>query len=145
MRQRKIRVRKYSDSNRPHLKFVVNYRETGKRKRAFFEKKQQANSFVSFKNAELNRNGIAHAEFPERPRIMAQNAVERLKPFGRTISDAVDHYLAHLKASEKSCTATQLVEELRKAKKADGVSERHLRDIRCRLNGTAGAAEFSAC
>jgi hypothetical protein len=35
MRQRKIKVRKYSDGNRPHLKFVVNYREAGKRKRSF--------------------------------------------------------------------------------------------------------------
>ena len=66
---------------------------------------------------------------------MAQNAVAALKPFeGRTITDAVQHYVAYLKASEKSCKATQLVEELLKAKKADGVSERHLRDIRCRLS-----------
>jgi integrase len=64
---------------------------------------------------------------------MAQNAVERLKPFGRTITDAVEHYVAHLKASEKSCTAVQLVKELLAAKKAAGVGERHLRDIRIRL------------
>jgi integrase len=133
MRQRKIRVRKYSDSNRPHLKFVVNYRESGKRKRSFFETKEQAESFVAFKNAELKRNGVEHAEFPTALRVMAQNAVEQLKPFGRTITDAVSYYVAHLQASEKSCTAAQLVEELLKAKKADGVSERHLRDIRSRL------------
>ena len=90
MRRRKIRIRKYSDSNRPHLKFVVNHREGGKRKRTFFETKDQAESFAAFKNAELRRSGIAHAEFPTALRIMAQNAVEKLKPFGRTISDAVD-------------------------------------------------------
>jgi integrase len=134
MRQRKIRVRKYSGSNRPHLKFVVNYRESEKRKRSFFETKQQAESFVAFKNAERQRNGIEHSEFPTAIRVMAQNAVEKLKPFGRTIMDAVDHYVAHLKASERSCTAKQLVKELLAAKKADGVGERHLRDIRCRLN-----------
>jgi hypothetical protein len=133
VRQRKIRVRRYSDSNRPHLKYVVNYREAGKRKRTFFETKEQAESFVAFKNAELKRNGLEHAEFPTALRVMAQNAVEKLKPFGRTITHAVDHYVAHLKASEKSCTAAELVKELLKAKKADGVSRRHLNDIRIRL------------
>ena len=133
MRQRKIKLRKYSDSNRPHLKFVVNYREAGKRKRTFFETKDQASSFAAFKNDELKRNGIAHAEFPEKLRHMAQEAVEQLKPFGKSIRDAVTHYVAYLKANEKSCTATQLVSELLKAKEADGVSEWHLRDIRSRL------------
>lgn len=133
MRPRKIKVRKYSDSNRPHLKFVVNYREAGNRKRTFFETEAQAKSFAAFKNAELQRNGAEHAEFPTALRVMAQNAVEKLKPFGRTITDAVEHYVAHLKASEKSCPAEQLVEELLKAKEADGVGERHLRDIRIRL------------
>jgi len=134
MRQRKIRVRKYSDSNRPHLKFVVNYREAGKRKRSFFESKEQANSFAAFKNAELRRNGVEHAEFPTALRVMAQEAAAQLQPFRKTITDAVRHYVGYLKANERSCTATQLVGELLSAKKADGVSERHLRDIRSRLS-----------
>jgi len=137
MAQRKIKVRKYSDSNRPHLKFVVNYREAGKRKRTFFETKEQAASVAAFKNAELKHNGIEHSEFPTSIRVMAQNAVEQLKPFGKTIADAVQHYVAYLKANERSCTAVQLVKELLAAKKADGVSERHLRDIRYRLGAFA--------
>jgi integrase len=137
MRSRKIRVRRYSDSNRSHLKFVVNFRESGKRKRSFFEAEAQAKSFAAFKNAELARNGAEGAEFPTSLRVMAQNAVEQLKPFGKTITDAVQHYVAHLKASERSCTATQLVDELLKAKEADGVSAYHLRDMRYRLGAFA--------
>ena len=133
MRQ-KIRTRKYSDSNRPHLKFVVNYREAGKRKRTFFETKEAANSFVAFKNAELKQNGIEHAEFPTAIRVMAQNAVELLQPFGKTIMDAAQYYAAHLKASAKSCSAVQLVKELVAAKEHDGASARHLSDLRSRLN-----------
>ena len=64
MARYEIKVRKYSDSNRPHLKYVVNYREEGKRKRSFFETKDQADSFVAFKNAEFKRNGIATAFRP---------------------------------------------------------------------------------
>jgi len=140
MRQ-KIKARKYSDSNRPHLKFVVNYREAGKRKRTFFETKEAANSFVAFKNAELKRNGIEHAEFPTAVRVMAQNAVELLKPFGKTIMDAAQYYAAHLKASAKSCTAVQLAKELVTAKEHDGASARHVSDLRSRLN--IFAAQFN--
>lgn len=135
MRQRKIKVRKYRDSNRPHLKFVVNYREAGQRKRAFFEKKEEAESFAQSRNIELRNAGREGAEFPTWLRVTAQNAVERLKPFqGATIEDAIDHYLAHLRASAKSCTAVQLVKELIAAKEKDGASERHLSDLRSRLN-----------
>src|SRR5262249_42129242 len=125
MRQ-KIRTRKYSDSNRPHLKFVVNYREAGKRKRTFFETKEAASSFVAFKNAELKHNGVEHAEFPTAIRVMAQNAVELLKPFGKTIMDAAQYYAAHLKASAKSCSAVELVKQLVTAKEHDGASARHV-------------------
>src|SRR5262245_2549114 len=124
MRQRKIRVRKYSDSNRLHLKFVVNYREAGKRKRTFFDKEGAAKSFAAFKNAELARNGAEGAEFPTSLRVMAQNAVELLKPFGKTIMDAAQYYAAHLKASERSCTVKQLLAELLDAKESKGVSRR---------------------
>src|SRR6516164_5568269 len=93
VRRPKIRVREYSDSNRPHLRFVVNYREAGKRKRSFFETKAAADSFAAFKNAELQRNGVEHSEFPTALRVVAQNAVEQLKPFGKTIADAVQHYV----------------------------------------------------
>jgi hypothetical protein len=134
LRPRKIRVRRYRDGNRPHLKFIVNYREAGKRKRSFFETKDAADSFAAFKNAELKRNGVEGAEFPTALRVMAQNAVEQLKPFGKTITDAVQYYVAHLKASAKSCTAAQLVKELVATKESDGASVRHLSDLRSRLN-----------
>ena len=34
---RQIKARSYSDSNRPQLKWVVNSREDGRRKRMFFQ------------------------------------------------------------------------------------------------------------
>jgi integrase len=120
---------------------VVNYREAGKRKRTFFETQKAANSFIAFKNAELKRNGIEHAEFPTAIRVMAQNAVALLKPFGKTIMDAAQHYAAHLQASAKSCSAVELVKELVAAKEHDGASVRHVSDLRSRLN--IFAAQFN--
>src|SRR5205814_347910 len=57
-----------------------------------------------------------------------------LSEFGKTIKDATNFFIAHLKASEKSCTALELVKELVAAKKADGASRRHVDDLDSRLN-----------
>jgi integrase len=133
MRPRKITVCRYSDTNRPHLKFVVNYREEKKRKRTFFETKEEAADFARIKNAELKRNGIEGAEFPTSLRVMAHDCAERLHKFGKTISDATTFFLAHLEASKKSCTAHELVNKLIAAKTADGASKRYIQDLTSRL------------
>jgi integrase len=133
MRQRKIRVRKYSDSNRPHFKFVVNYREAGKRKRRFFEAKDPANAFAAFKNAELRKYGVEGAELSSRLRGEAAECVERLSAYGKTLTDATNFLVAHLKASERSITAAALVDQIIAAKKADGMSVRYIQDLRSRL------------
>jgi integrase len=133
-RRRKIKVRPYRDPNRPNLKFVVGYREAGRRRRGFFETREQAESFAAFKNAELRQNGVEHAEFPAFLRVMAQEAVEQLRPFNKTIRDAAQHYVAYLNATAKSCSAEQLVEEMLKAKQADGLSKRHVDDLESRLS-----------
>jgi integrase len=133
IRTRKVRVRRYTDSNRPHLKFVVNYREAGKRKRSFFETKGQAESFAAFKNAELRKYGIAGSEFSSRLREEARECVERLSAFGKTLTDATNFLVAHLKASKSSVSASELVPQLIAAKKADGMSKRYIQDLRSRL------------
>jgi integrase len=71
--------------------------------------------------------------------VMAQSASQRLEPFGRTITDAVDHFLAHLKATEKSITVAEFVPQLLAAKEADGMSRRYIRDMRQKLSRFAGA------
>jgi integrase len=72
-------------------------------------------------------------------RVAAKNAMEVLSPFGKTIGDAVQHYLAYLKASERSITAGELVTEIIAAKRADGMSNRYVQDLRSRLSRFAGA------
>src|SRR4029453_6119912 len=136
MRRRKFTVRAY---RHPRLKFVVNHRENGKRKRSFFEMHDQANAFCSFKNAELKRYGIEGSEFSARLREMAQECAERLVPYGRTLADATDFFVAYLKASECSITAAALVPQYIAAKKADGASKRYVDDLRSRLNTFAEA------
>jgi integrase len=52
----------------------------------------------------------------------------------RGFGTSMDHYVAYLKAGERSCSAEQLVKEMLKAKEADGVGKRHLRDLESRLS-----------
>ena len=131
MRKRKITVRPYKH---PRLKFVVGFREAGKRKRSFFETRAQANAFAAFKNAELRKYGVEGAEFSSRLREMARECAETLSAYGKTIADATKFFVDHLKASERSITAAALVDELVAAKKADEASQRHVDDLRSRLN-----------
>ena len=100
-----IKVRQYRSKDRPHLKFVVPYREDGKRKRLYFETKESAKAFADQRNIDLINQGRAHSEFPATLRIMAQECNDLLHQHGKTIRDATDFLIAHLKASEKSCTA----------------------------------------
>jgi integrase len=127
-------VRKYRDKNRPHLRFVVNWREEGKRKRQFFATKEEANTVAEQINTERENKGREGAEFPSALREMARECADMLSKFQRTIRDATDFYLQHLVASQKSCAAVELVQQLVIAKKKDGASQRHLDDIRSRLS-----------
>lgn len=134
----KIKVKDYHNKQRPHLKFEISYREIDtdgvvRRARKFFRTKEEATRSARKKNREKDKSGTEGAEFPTELRVMAQNGAGRLKPFKKTIDDAVDHYVAYLEASEKSCTVTALVDELITAKKADGASLRHLQDLKSRL------------
>ena len=115
-------------------KWFVEGRENGKRSRKFFKTKAEAKTYADLKNNELLNRGIEHAEFPTALRVMAQECADALQTCGKTIKDATDFFLAHLKASEKSCTAIHLVKELVAAKEKDGASVRHVNDLRVRLN-----------
>lgn len=136
---RKHKVCPYRDSRRPHLKYVVNFREEGKRSRSFFETKKEADTFAEQKNIELLNGGIEAAQFPSALRVMAREAATTLAPFGKNISDAVKFYLPHLQAMNRTCIFPVLTDELLIAKKKDGASLRYLGDLRSRLGQFAAS------
>ncbi|MFL6513638.1 MAG: hypothetical protein ACJ8M1_01295, partial [Chthoniobacterales bacterium] len=78
----RIKTKVYSDKNRPHLRFVVNFhcREDGQRKRMrkFFETRTDADEFAKQKNTALKNMGTDGAEFSPNLRVMAQECAERL-------------------------------------------------------------------
>jgi integrase len=116
---RTSKVRPYRNKKKPHLKFVVNFKRNGKRARSFFESKKVAQTFAQLKN---NERVIGETE-----------GAKQLAAFGKTVADAIEFYLPHLQANNRTCTFRELVAELLPAKEADGASPRYLQDLRSRL------------
>src|SRR5262249_30565676 len=116
---RTSKVRSYHNKERPHLKFVVNYKRNGKRARAFFPNRQTAQTFAQLKNNE---------------RVIGEtDGAKALARFGKTLADAIGFYLSHLEANVRTCTFSELLAQLLPAKAADGGSVRYLKDLRYRL------------
>jgi integrase len=104
------------------------------RERQYFKEKVEAQTFLKQKLAEQANYGIQGMAFNLGQRAEYLECAEKLAPFKATIRDAVNFYLPHLEATNRSCTANQLVDEIIAAKKADGASHRYIKDLRSRLN-----------
>jgi len=114
-------------------KHFVESRINGKRERLSFDTKAQAKAYADARNVEILNEEIQHATFSAAQRILAQECADKLAPFGKTLRDATDFLLEHLRNAARSCTATQLVAELLAAKKADGVGAGHRKVVELRL------------
>jgi len=114
--------------------WCVTWPKPGKgRNRQFFKDKSEAKTFLGHKLIEQENYGISGMAFNLRQRAEYLECAEKLAPFNTTLRDAVNFYLPHLQATNRSCTAKQLVEEIVKAKTADGGSKRYMSDLRIRL------------
>src|SRR5262249_28336924 len=90
-------------------------------------------TFFQSKRIERENYGTAGTSFNERQRAEYLECAELLKPFNATIRDSVNFYVPHLHATNRTCTAAELVNELLEVKQADGASRRYLEDLRSRL------------
>jgi integrase len=124
------RIKKYKH---PRLKYVVRSKISDKWERKFFETKVEAQTYVEQKEIELLNQGREGVQFPTWLRIQAQQAQERLQPHGKTISDAVDFYVKHLDATQRSAKVSQAIEQLIENRKTSGVSMRYCYDLKLRI------------
>ena len=89
------------ENKRASRKYFVEGRENGKRSRKLFKTKAEATAYSDLKNIELKNDGLNHAEFDSRLRLMAQDCaykagwswgcVSALDSSGRTIWIADAH------------------------------------------------------
>ena len=147
MRTLKPRVAKYHGSETS--KFVVEgLRVAGKRTRKFFGKRRAADAWLRKTLARMRKEGEGAIHMPEQLRVDAVACADRLKPYGKTLADATEHYLAHLTAISRSCTVSELLTQFNASKEQDGASERYLKDLKNRLDtfaldfGTRSVAEI---
>jgi integrase len=105
----------------------------GGRSRRYFSTKKEAQGFIAVAATEAENFGLAALSVPEGLRVEAATAQRKLKPYGRTITDAVAFYVAHLERVATSRPVEEVIEELLKARAADGLSGRYMKDLRNRL------------
>ncbi len=137
--------------NEGGYKWAVYYRgEDGKRTRRKFYQKNEAESFLADKLVEVENLGTKMAAaLDDEVKRDAFSAVEALKPFGKSIVDALNHYRAHLEATAKSALVSDLVVQFELAKEAEEKSDRYLSDLTVRLRpfvtrfGTRYASEVT--
>ena len=108
--------------------------QNGGRVRRTFKDRNEAQTFFELSKVQVENHGTAALSISDKLRVMATDAERRLAPFGKTIHDAVEHYLAHLKAVAGSKSVRDVVDALLTSKTADGASSRYLGDLRVRLS-----------
>jgi integrase len=141
MRTSTPRVANYHGSETS--KYVVEgLRINGKRTRKFFAKRRAADAWLRKTLARMRKEGESAIHMPEQLRVDAVSCAERLKPYGKTLADATEHFLAYLATVSRSCSVTVLVAEFNATKKQDGASKRYLQDLRNRLD--TFAADFGS-
>ena len=83
-------------------------RVAGKRVRKFFPTRRKADAWLRKTIARISKEGEAAAiHMAEALRVEATSLDAKLKPFGKTLTDAVTHYLAHLATVDRTCTVSE--------------------------------------
>jgi len=124
---------------RPDKAYAVRYHKTDSKgrkvwTRKFFRTKADALPFSSQKLAErVSLGNLAHGLSD----LLKQEALacsERLRPFGKTLSDAVDYYIADLALTEKSTSVEKAAQEMLVGMAKNRLSRRHLKAAESNLN-----------
>jgi len=133
MRKPTPKVSKYKHGSETSKYVVEGLRIAGKRVRKFFPTQRKAKAYLRKTLAQLRREGEDGLALPMQLRQEAARSAEKLRPYGKTLTDAVNHYLRHLASVQRSATVEELVEKYIVAKTAQGRSPLHLADLRTRL------------
>lgn len=124
---------------RPDKSYAVGYHKTDPKgrkvwTRKFFRTKADALAFSSQKKAEkVSLGNLAHG-LSDLLKQEALACTERLRPYGKTLSDAVDYYIADLALTEKSTTVEKAAQEMLAGMAKNRLSRRHLKAAESNLN-----------
>jgi integrase len=124
---------------RPDKAYAVRYHKTDAKgrkawTRKFFRTKAAALVFSSQKLAErVSLGNLAHG-LSDLLKQEALACTERLRPYGKTLSDAVDYYIADLALTEKSTSVEKAAQEMLVGMAKNRLSGRHIKATESYLN-----------
>jgi len=121
-------------ATRPDRKWKVSYHVTDDNgrlqlKRKFFRDKTEARAFCDQKKAEKVSLGNLAFGLSDDLKREALACCSKLKPYGKTLSDAVGYYIKDLETIHRSVSVQQAANELAQRAKRDGRSARHISAI----------------
>src|SRR5262245_46572867 len=90
----------------------------GGRNRRTFKSQEEAKGYYDLAKAQIQDFGNAAMSISDALRAEAVKCSQTLQPFGKTITDATDFYVDHLREITNSQTAFHVVTELQSACKA---------------------------
>jgi len=133
MRKTALRLKKTRINGDLYWQVTVP-QQGGGRVRRTFKDRNEAQTFLDLSKVQVENHGTAALSISDKLRVMATEAERKLAPYGKTIRDAVEHYLAHLKSVAGSKPVREVVAALLREIAADGASKRHKLDLSSRLN-----------
>jgi len=113
-------------------------RPEGKRARAWFDTKEDAQTEANERNLKMRKLGEKAVTLDHALIAASTKGAALLEPFGKTVDDAIQFYLAHLMSLRASCTGQQLIDHVRAEfarRLSEGeVSPRHNQSMKETLN-----------
>jgi len=106
---------------------------TGGRIRKTFKDREDARIFHERSKVQIAQFGAQAMELTDRLRGQAIEGARKLEPYGATVAEAVEHYVAFLESRRGGVPLTQVVKELTAARTTEGASARYVQDLRLRL------------
>jgi integrase len=135
MKQHALHIEPYNHS--ASSKFVIEgYSVNGKRKRLFFASRSQAEVELARLKQVQRQEGQAGAELGPELRVEAARCIRLLAKYEKTLTDATDFLLAHLRSVEQkraSWSISRLVDEWIARLQRGGRSAVHVADVQQRL------------
>jgi len=114
--------------------WLVDGRLQGKGERFFFKTKGEAETKAQQLRIARKNSGESAFSISDELRVEALKCAERLKPFGKSLSDAVDFFLPHLERISAGKIVRDVAAEILGEKAAE-VKAATLKPYRTRING----------
>ncbi len=104
----------------------------GKRIREALPTKEEAETRAAQIRAMVENEGAAALAVPMEHRVEASKCIEKLKPFDASLTEAVDHYVAHVLAFRDKPTVNTAIAEVVKVKQTNGRRRHTIESFRIR-------------